>query len=204
MCFSLTLIAWLFVAAGTAGAGEPRPFLADTVSVHRHVHRVWWTVSEPVRPWEFVVIHHSATMRGSVESIHRDHRSRRDRNGQPWLGIGYHFVIGNGSGMPDGHISPTFRWKQQLHGAHSGSLLHNGHGIGICLIGNFEEHPPTAAQRASVVSLLRRLTRQYRIPKEKVIGHRHIRATACPGRLFPLKEIVKEAMSGNVAFIPTR
>ncbi|MCH2200665.1 MAG: N-acetylmuramoyl-L-alanine amidase [Fuerstiella sp.] len=150
------------------------------------------------------MVHHSATKRGSVESIHRNHRNRRDRNGQPWLGIGYHFVIGNGNGMPDGSISPTFRWKQQLHGAHSGSLLHNGRGIGICLIGNFEEEPPTAAQLTSITSLIRTLTVRFKIRKEKVIGHRSVRATACPGRLFPLKEIVNEAMPSNLTFIPTR
>ncbi len=154
-----------------------------------------WAVDVAERPWEFVVIHHSATSAGSVESIHREHRSRRDRNGQPWLGIGYHFVIGNGQGMADGEISASFRWREQLHGAHCGSLRHNGRGIGICLIGNFEEYEPTAAQRESVMKLLRALTDRYDIPKARVLGHDQVRATACPGRWFPLREVVEDSVS---------
>jgi hypothetical protein len=155
-------------------------------------------VHVPERPWEFVVIHHSATTSGSVESIHRSHRSRRDGNGKPWLGIGYHFVVGNGNGMVDGEISPSFRWTQQLHGAHSGSLRHNDRGIGICLIGNFEESKPTAAQRESVTKLIQTLADRYSIPRKRIIGHHQVRATACPGRHFPLKEIVEETVPKRV------
>lgn len=158
-----------------------------------------WTVQVPERNWKFVVIHHSATTRGSVESIDRNHRSRRDSNGNPWLGIGYHFVIGNGNGMADGRISPTFRWKQQLHGAHSGSIRHNARGIGICLIGNFEETAPTAAQHEAVTSLIRTLTTRYGIPADGVKGHSQIRATACPGRYFPFRQIVNESVPGGVS-----
>ena len=46
--------------------------------------------------WQYLVIHHSGTAAGSVASIHADHRRRVDAAGNPWLGIGYHFVIGNG------------------------------------------------------------------------------------------------------------
>ena len=147
------------------------------------------------RPWDFIVLHHSATTSGSVESIHRGHRSRKDSNGKSWLGIGYHFVIGNGNGMVDGEISATFRWMQQLHGAHSGSLRHNDRGIGICLIGNFEESKPTAAQRESVTQLIQSLADRYNIPKKRVIGHYQVRATACPGRHFPLREVVEKSVT---------
>ncbi len=146
-----------------------------------------------VRPWKFIVIHHSGTDQGSVAAIHREHRSRRDRSGRAWLGIGYHFVIGNGHGMADGQISSTFRWKQQLHGAHSGSLPYNDRGIGICLIGNFEKSPPTSAQVASVSRLIGRLTREYGIPSDGVIGHNQVRPTACPGRFFPFQEVLQRS-----------
>lgn len=174
---------------------------ADRADVAQHAdvaQDTAWQVEVPAREWEFVVIHHSATDSGSVESIHREHRSRRDRNGQPWLGIGYHFVIGNGSGMSDGEISATFRWREQLHGAHCGSLRHNGRGIGICLIGNFEEDKPTEAQIASVSRLLGALTDRYSIPGSRVLGHDQVRATACPGRWFPLREIVETSVRGEL------
>ena len=105
------------------------------------------------------------------------------------LGIGYHFVIGNGNGMGDGIVEPTFRWRQQLHGAHAGNNRYNQHGIGIALIGNFEKKPPTAAQLASVKRLIGVLKGAYRISSEKVIGHGDIKATACPGKFFPMAEV---------------
>eukprot|EP00913_Durusdinium_trenchii_P023444 g22022.t1 len=104
-------------------------------------------------------------------------------------GIGYHFVIGNGNGMNDGEIEPTFRWRTQMHGAHAGNLQHNQYGIGIALIGNFEKAPPTAAQLAAVKRLVATLKREYAIDGKNVLGHSKIRATACPGRYFPLAEV---------------
>lgn len=153
-----------------------------------------WQPDVPARNWKSIVIHHTATNRGSVESIHATHLKRKDAKGNPWLGIGYHFVIGNGNGMRDGEIESTFRWRTQLHGAHAGNREHNQHGIGIALIGNFEEQPPTAAQLASIKRLVAVMKREYSIPAAKVIGHSKIRATKCPGKLFPLKEV---ALSGQ-------
>jgi len=149
-------------------------------------------VQVPERSWEFVVIHHSGTASGSVESIHREHQIRKDRSGNPWMDIGYHFVIGNGTGMADGQISPTFRWKQQIHGAHSGSLQHNDRGIGVCLIGNFEESCPSPAQLEAVTELITLMARRYQIASTKIVGHKSVRATACPGRHFPLTDVVEK------------
>ena len=63
-----------------------------------------------LRDWDYIVLHHTASESGSVASIHEEHLRRKDKNGNAWLGIGYHFVIGNGSGMDDGEIEPTFRF----------------------------------------------------------------------------------------------
>jgi hypothetical protein len=145
--------------------------------------------------WKYLVLHHSATEGGSVESVDAGHRQRKDQFGNPWLGIGYHFVIGNGEGMPDGQIEPTFRWKEQLHGAHAGSRQHNRRGVGICLIGNFEEAPPTPRQIAAVGQLCEWLGGRYEIPRERVLRHLDVAATKCPGRLFPYRELIDELES---------
>lgn len=142
-----------------------------------------WKPTAQIRDWTSIVIHHTATEQGSVESIHETHVARE------WLGIGYHFVIGNGNGMSDGEIEPTFRWREQLHGAHAGSDEYNQHGIGIALIGNFDEQPPTAAQLAAIKRLVAVLKSEYHIDSEQVIGHGEVKATACPGKLFPLSEV---------------
>lgn len=152
-----------------------------------------WKPAVDESRWEYLVLHHSATESGSVESIHAEHSRRKDSAGRPWLGIGYHFVIGNGNGMPDGQVVPTFRWREQLHGAHSGHELFNARGVGICLIGNFELKAPTQKQLQSLKQLLKVLCRRQEISLDRVIGHGSVRATACPGRLFPLRD-VREAV----------
>jgi hypothetical protein len=152
-----------------------------------------WRPTVAPREWKHIVIHHTATGSGSVESINAAHLKNKDKNGNPWLGIGYHFVIGNGDGMPDGAIEPTFRWRTQIQGAHAGSTNkdYNERGIGVCLVGNFEKSPPTAAQRRSIKLLVATLKGEYKIPAASVVGHKDIRAssTECPGKLFPMAEV---------------
>lgn len=148
-----------------------------------------WMAEVPETAWEFILIHHSATQAGSVQVIHEDHRQRKDAAGNSWLGIGYHFVIGNGNGMLDGAIEPTFRWNEQLHGAHSGNAMFNSRGIGICLIGDFEKTPPSRAQMESVRELVRVLATRHGITRANLMGHEAVKATACPGKYFPLKEL---------------
>jgi hypothetical protein len=169
------------VPAPVTEAGAPRPGSNP------------WRPTVAAREWQYIVIHHTATTSGSVESINAAHLKNKDKNGNPWLGIGYHFVIGNGDGMPDGAIEPTFRWRAQIQGAHAGSSNkdYNERGIGVCLVGNFENLPPTAAQRKSIKLLVATLRAEYKIPTVGVIAHKDIRASAteCPGRLFPMAEV---------------
>ena len=147
-----------------------------------------WLPSADARDWRHIVIHHTATGSGSVERIHESHLNKG------WLGIGYHFLIGNGNGMADGSIEPTFRWRQQLHGAHAGKDEYNQRGIGICLVGNFEESAPSAAQLKAVKRLVAVLRKEYDIPSSRVIGHREVKATACPGKHFPLAEVSQSSV----------
>ncbi len=145
------------------------------------------------RQWTHIVLHHTATESADVETIDDNHRQRVDDAGRPWLGIGYHFVIGNGQGMPDGLIEPTFRWQQQLHGAHAGTRLHNDSGIGICLVGDFNEHEATEQQRVALKRLVSALVTTFDIQAADIVPHRDVRPTTCPGHLFPLDEAVAAA-----------
>lgn len=152
-------------------------------------HDQEWQPLAAVRPWKSIVLHHTASASGSVESIDQLHRRRKDSRGKPWLGIGYHFVIGNGQGMPDGAVSPTFRWRDQLAGAHAGDAKLNSTGIGIVLVGNFEKEVPSSSQLRATTTLLKHLTSTYKISSEAILGHGDIKATACPGRYFPLADL---------------
>ena len=91
--------------------------------------------------WTTVVVHHSATDRGSASAFDRGHR------GKGWDELGYHFVIGNGRGSGDGQIEVGSRWYKQKHGAHckTPDNYFNEHGIGVCLVGDFTRSPTHAA-----------------------------------------------------------
>ena len=137
------------------------------------------------RSWDYIVVHHSYSRKGS-EAIFDDYH----KNVRGWLGVGYHFVIGNGHGSPDGAVEVTFRWEKQLHGAHAGVDKYNQHGIGICLVGNFEKTYPTPAQMRSLVSLTNYLQNRCHVPTSRVLLHRHVRNTKCPGELFPFYQFI--------------
>ncbi len=137
----------------------------------------------PPHRWRYIVVHHSASDWGNAAQFDAEHRARG------WDELGYHFVITNGHGGPDGHVEVGPRWVAQKHGAHCGGTpgnAYNEHGIGICLVGNFERHMPTSAQMASLWKLVWRLMVEYDISPENVIGHCDApnAATACPGALF--------------------
>jgi hypothetical protein len=176
---------WMISAQTAQGLGGKRETV--TVPAARATER--WLADVPETGWQYLVIHHSGTAEGSVASIHAEHRRRVDAVGNPWLGIGYHFVIGNGQGMPDGHVEATFRWKEQIHGAHSGNAAVNARGIGICLIGNFENHRPTDNQIQSLKALLTELSQRHQIPEARLLGHSDVKATACPGKYFDFSEL---------------
>jgi hypothetical protein len=133
------------------------------------------------RHWKYIVIHHSASDSGNEAIFDREHK------GRGWLGVGYDFVIDNGEGGPDGRVETTFRWEQQQDGAHAGNEEYNKFGVGICLVGNFDNDYPTARQMDSLVGLINYLQDRCHIPTEDILGHCHVRigGTHCPGKNFP-------------------
>ncbi len=140
----------------------------------------------PVRAWNMIVIHHSATRVGSAATFDSTHRSRGMVNG-----MAYHFVISNGSnGLRDGLIETGARWVKQLQGGHCRQDDVNETGIGICLVGDFTREKPTDKQMDALVTLVRGLQTQFGIPADKVVGHGEIigEYSECPGNRFPWKE----------------
>jgi len=104
-------------------------------------------------------------------------------------GLAYHFVIGNGRDSTDGKIEIGRRWTQQLHGGHVGTWEYNNHGIGICLVGNFEKTKPTRKQLRSLKALVRFLGNDLLSGRYTFLVHKEINATLCPGRHFPTQEM---------------
>ena len=143
-----------------------------------------------MRPITHLVIHHSATPSGDVARFRKEHQARG------YSDIGYHEVIGNGKGLPDGHISRGRPHEQDgagVYGNNSGKLQ-------VCLIGNFERSDqgytgkPSPRQMAALGHWLHVNGRRYGMTDyRKVVGHREItlagHGTACPGSEMPLREI---------------
>jgi hypothetical protein len=138
-----------------------------------------------MRDWQAIVIHHAAMASGDAESLHRVHLANPG-----WDGLGYHFVIGNGTQSGDGEIEVGFRWREQREGAHARARKGddnrwNLHSIGVCLVGDFTTAPPSPRQMDAVVRLVRALMDEYRIPADNVVPHSIVHATECPGARFP-------------------
>jgi N-acetylmuramoyl-L-alanine amidase len=144
-----------------------------------------WLINVPANSWQYIVIHHSATPAGNAASFDRMHKAKG------WDELGYHFVIGNGTGSGDGQIEVGPRWGKQKWGAHAKTAdqRFNNYGIGICLVGNFDIERPTKAQMDSVERLVGYLMKTYRIPATHVIGHSETKATDCPGRHMSVAEV---------------
>jgi len=146
-----------------------------------------WRVPKTKR-WTCIVIHHSATDYGGAHRFDTGHKEKG------WDGLGYHFVIGNGSDTKDGLVEVGPRWSEQRTGAHCRSPqdYYNEHGIGICLVGNFDQDRPSDAQQANLKKLVRYLCREYDIPASRVFTHGGVTGqTKCPGKHFDLKSLRK-------------
>ncbi|MEA3225615.1 MAG: peptidoglycan recognition family protein [Planctomycetota bacterium] len=168
-------------------AVKPRSRLT---SVQSNVPKDWLPPSRIEKKWTVVVIHHSATETGNAAIFDRMHREENH-----WDGVGYDFVIGNGADSGDGQIEVTFRWQEQVAGAHCGGTPDNWanlEAVGICLVGNFNHTTPTAKQMRSLVKLTRFLQKRYRIPTSRIYGHSSTpgaRVTDCPGKMFPVVKL---------------
>jgi LysM repeat protein len=141
----------------------------------------------PVRPgrWQYIVVHHSGVDTGTVKGMDHYHRDVRHMEN----GLAYDFVIGNGSGMEDGEIAVSRRWTLQLDGGHLASEAQNKIALGICLVGNFDEHPPTRKEMESLRALVVALMARCNLTPSAVRTHQQINIvhTRCPGTKFPTK-----------------
>lgn len=133
--------------------------------------------------WKYVVAHHSGIEDGNARTYDREHRRRGYENG-----LAYHFVIGNGRDSGAGEIEIGPRWTRQIQGGHVRSEEYNEHGIGVCLVGNFENHAVSSRQLASFTALVDWLRKGAHLGITPTFTvHRWVdrNHTVCPGKHFP-------------------
>jgi hypothetical protein len=129
---------------------------------------------------EYIIIHHAASGTPSknvdlsarqIDEIHR---------GFGWRGIGYHYVI-----RFDGTVEPGRPDNEQ--GAHARGW--NSRSLGICVTGNADYHSWTTQQVAALTTLARTLMDNHKIPIKRVLGHREVNSTDCPGKLVNMDKV---------------
>lgn len=119
-----------------------------------------------------IIVHCSATPEGRAVSVAEIDRWHRERG---FSRIGYHYVIGF-----DGIVEPGR--KEDMIGAHCTG--HNTQSIGVCYVGGLAKNGKTskdtrtAAQKQSLLQLLKELKRAY--PGATIHGHREFAAKDCP------------------------
>lgn len=123
-----------------------------------------------------IALHHMAHPTWTIEDVHRSHLARG------WAGCGYNYWVAK-----DGTI-------YEARGLHVGAGIagHNSHLIHIGFQGDYERVDRTMpdAQFNAGVWLIQYL--RQRVPTVRVVnGHRHWAATACPGRFFPLAQMLQ-------------
>lgn len=146
--------------------------------------------SAPVRSgrWRYIVVHNSGTRQGSAKAFEHYHRRVRGMSN----GMAYHFVIGNGTSTGNGMIEVGNRWHRQIQGGHVHSDYLNNISVGICLVGDFNNHKPTKGQLESLTELIKVVRdRVGRVNGQKAVVHPHRNInpprwpTDCPGDEFP-------------------
>lgn len=165
-----------------------------------------------MRKIDCIVIHHSASLSGSVAAFRAEHR------GRGYNDIGYHAVLGNGSGMVDGQLGIGRQPEvvgAGVWGANTGKLH-------VCLVGDFHKDGwegrhereyargsrftlPSTRQMSELGHLL--LGWGFKYGKHldhnppAILGHKEAAVsthpTACPGDAFPL-HLIREWYLINV------
>jgi hypothetical protein len=122
---------------------------------------------------DYIVLHHAEASSATIEQIHQWHLA----NG--WSGVGYNYYV-----RKDGSI---YRGRpRDAIGAHCQG--HNSDSIGICAEGDYMRETMPEAQKQSIIALCIELLSIY--PNVKIVGHRDLYPTQCPGNNYPFNDIV--------------
>jgi len=136
---------------------------------------------------EFIVVHHTATLRDqtTVEAVNRFHRDKDWGGGARchmsrlgWYTQYHHFIEADGKVTHCAEDNEV-RW-------HAGAYA-NVRSIAISLAGWFDpghDQGPTDEQFGKLGDLIRHYMDAYNIPLKNVVGHRYFMNKTCPGQLL--------------------
>lgn len=134
----------------------------------------WREALKPRSKTDFIVVHHAAARNCTPTDVHLWHL------GNGWAGIGYHYFVSK--------KGEVFRGRPEaVVGAHVQG--YNEASVGICFEGDFEKENMSPEQEKAGIELLRFLMKRY--PKAKIVRHKDLMSTSCPGKNFQDRVIIE-------------
>lgn len=124
--------------------------------------------------WTKIVNHHTGAEEKNAAQVRQYHLSLG------WRDVGYNYLIER-----DGRL--VIGRSLEIKGAHCVELNHCA--IGVCMIGNMNNHPPTPEQYATWLDLLPTLSKRFGISTKDILGHREASPTACPGTHVDMNKV---------------
>jgi hypothetical protein len=165
-----------------------------------------WAILElfPRYRYDAIVLHHSASWHGNYGTIRDFHRARfpgvRD--------AAYHLILSNGSaGIPLGHLEATERYRNLSYALATKNRLFNVRAVHVCVIGNYDQRPVPAELRPAIGHALNSLAQKYGVPRERILFHRDVGSSVCPGRHITKEDVhawMDQAAAGCPADIQTQ
>lgn len=137
----------------------------------------------------YLILHCSDTEDGpglSWPAIRRYHMEERG-----WSDIGYHYGIER-YGPRIAVLRGRPPW---VRGAHCRAAGRNRDSLGVCVVGKFDEDPPSLGVYDATVQVLARLAWAFHIEPDRVAGHREFdKRKTCPGLKWDLDKLREDIM----------
>ena len=137
-------------------------------------------------PFKGVMLHHSVTDKyATVDDIRKIHTNKG------YGDVGYNYLLQHGK---DGHLYLKKGRDTKYVGAHCDVGNYNSEYIGVCLIGDYEyKDKLTDTEYNDLISAICHIMQKYNA--YAFLGHREVKATACPGKNIDLNKIRKDLKS---------
>ena len=184
-----TLLLILLGAALAPTAGASANKATDSLKPPIHTRREWRAeIADKImfdKVKERIVVHHTAfyvtdamkklgpqaSWKAAVNHAHQAQRLHKHIRG--WNDVGYHYMIDWNGRILEGR--PVDRLGSHTERNNRGS-------IGVVLMGDFARERPTGKQLAGLKTLMRWLIAVHGISAKNILGHHHLKYTACPGK----------------------
>lgn len=155
----------------------------------------------------YIVVHHTTYPNTSdfskAAAFARARQIQDDHFARGWADSGQQFTIGRGGHVMEGRhgsLAALRGGTSFIQGAQAAG--HNAESIGIENDGLYTAALPTDAQWKALVTFIAYGCQQYRVPVSKIVGHRQLSSTECPGDLFyanlaTLRQHVQAVLDGG-------